>query len=110
MIASDEQAHTGPWTWRARRSIQAPWRVEREPLARIATQHGARNRNLLGQRRDALAHLAVGHTQRIVLRSITPSTDAERESPRSNCVECRRNLCGERWMPLRDIKHQRADM
>jgi hypothetical protein len=45
-----------------------------------------------------------------VLYSITTSTDAERESPRSDRVERRRNLCGERWVPLRHIEDQRADM
>ena len=41
--------------------------------------------------------------------SIAARTDTKCESPRSECVEGRRNLCGERWMPLRDIEHQRAD-
>jgi hypothetical protein len=109
MVTSDEQAQTGAWTWGTRRTVQTPWHGQRESLDRIAAQHCARNRNLFSQRRDALPHFAVGHAQRIMLCSITASTDAERESPRSNCVERRRNLCGERWMPLRHIEHKRAD-
>jgi hypothetical protein len=76
----------------------------------LAVQHRARNGNLFGQRRNALTHLAVGHPQRIVLGSIAASADAEGESPRSDRVERRRNLCGERRVPLRDIEHQCADM
>jgi hypothetical protein len=110
MITSDEQTQTGAWAWGTRRTVQSPWRGQRESLARIAGQHCARNRNLFGQRRDALAHFAVGHAQRIVLCSITASANAERESPRSDRVERRRNLRGERWMPLRNVEHQRADM
>jgi hypothetical protein len=110
MVARDEQAQTGTWAWGTRRTVQSPWRALCEALARVTAQHGARNRNLFGQRRNALTHLAVRHAKRVVLGSITASANAERESPRSDRIERRRNLCGERWMPLRHIKHERANV
>ena len=110
MVACDKQAHAVAWAWGARGSAQAPCRAERDALARIAVQHRARNGNLFGERRNALTHLAVGHPQRIVLGSIAASADPKGESPRSDRVERRRNLCGERRMSLCDIEHQGADM
>jgi hypothetical protein len=110
VIASNQQPQTIAWTWGARRTVQSPWRALCEALVRIATQHGACNGNLSGERSNALSYLAIGHAQRIVLGSITASANTERESAGSNRIECRRDLCGEGWVPLRHIEHERANV
>ena len=73
-------------------------------------QHGPRQCDLSRQRFDPIGNIAVGHAERVVFRRVTTRANAQRKTTGRDRVEGCRNLCHERWMSLRHIEDEGANL